>query len=174
MRPCEVFLRERGVLLGDHGFTPDPGRLETTDSTIVFYHYTRAEKVETVLEAGSGLWARLRVLSEHPDLAGLHLAEGLLEPLPKWMTDSPYFGDLGYEMLKKYVGDLLLRVEVPRDFPGLYVADYGHMLELEASHQARPSGPRSRLRHRHRARSRTERDELLHSCCRVPRWTPRA
>ena len=42
MRPCEVFLRERGVLLGDHGFTPDPGRLETTDSTIVFYHYTRA------------------------------------------------------------------------------------------------------------------------------------
>ena len=131
MRPCEVFLRERGVLLGDHGFTPDPGRLETTDSTIVFYHYTRAEKVETVLEAGSGLWARLRVLSEHPDLAGLHLAEGLLEPLPKWMTDSPYFGDLGYEMLKKYVGDLLLRVEVPRDFPGLYVADYGHMLELK-------------------------------------------
>ena len=45
------------------------------------------------------------------------------------MTDSPYFGDLGYEMLKKYVGDLLLRVEAPRDFPGLYVADYGHMLE---------------------------------------------
>ena len=49
MRPCEVFLRERGVLLGNHGFTPDPGRLETTDSTIVFYHYTRPEKVETVV-----------------------------------------------------------------------------------------------------------------------------
>ena len=131
MRPCEVFLRERGVCLGDHGFTPDPGRLETTDSSIVFYHYTRPEKVEKVLKPGSGLWARLRVLSEHPGLAGLHLAEGLLEPLPAWMTDSPYFGDLGLEMLKKYVGDLLLRVEVPRDFPGLYVADYGHMLELK-------------------------------------------
>ena len=129
MRPCELFLRERGVLLGDHGFTTDPGRLKTTDSTIVFYHYTRPEKVDRVLEEGSGLWARLPVISEHQDLAGLHLAEGLLEPLPKWLTDSPYFGDLGYEMLKKYVGDLLLRVEVPRDFPGLYVADFGHMLE---------------------------------------------
>ncbi len=117
------------MLLGDHGFTPDPGRLETAGSTIVFYHYTRPEKVDQVLEAGSGLWARLAVLSGHQDLAGLHLAEGLLEPLPMWMTDSPYFGDLGLEMLKKYVGDLLLRVEVPCDFPGLYVADFGHMLE---------------------------------------------
>ena len=83
------------------------------------------------MEQGSGLWARLRVISEHEDFAGLHLAEGLLEPLPRWMTDSPYFGDLGLEMLKKYVGDLLLRVEVPRDFPGLYVADFGHALELK-------------------------------------------
>lgn len=131
MRRCETFLRELGVLLGDHGFTPDPGRVETTGSTIVFYHYTRPEKAEKVLEEGSGLWARLRVISEHQDLEGLHLAEGLLEPLPKWMTDSPYFGDLGFEMLKKYVGDLLLRVEVPREFPGLYVADFAHTLELK-------------------------------------------
>ena len=119
------------MLLGDHGFTPDPGRLETTGSTIVFYHYTRPEKVDRVLEAGSGLWAHLRVVSPPPELEGHHLAEGLLEPLPMWMTDSPYFGDLGLEMLKKYVGDLLLRVEVPRDFPGLYVADFGHTLELK-------------------------------------------
>ena len=126
-----MFLRERGVLLGDHGFTPDPGRLEVTDSTIVFYHYTREERVGKVLGAGSGLWARLPVISEHPDLEGRHLAEGLLEPLPRWMTDSPYFGDLGFEMLKKYVGDLLLKIEVPQDFPGLYVADFGHMLELK-------------------------------------------
>ena len=76
MRRCEIFLRERGVLLGDHGFTPDPGRLETTGSTIVFYHYTRPEKADKVLEEGSGLWARLRVLSEHQDLEGLHLGRG--------------------------------------------------------------------------------------------------
>ena len=131
MRPCEVFLRERGVCLGDHGFTPDPGRLETTDSSIVFYHYTRSEKVEKILEASGGLWARLRVVSPPLELEGHHLAEGLLEPLLLWLTDSPYFGGLGLEMLKKYVGDLLLRVEVPRDFPGLYVADYGHILELK-------------------------------------------
>jgi hypothetical protein len=131
LRRCEIFLRERGVLLGDHGFTPDPGRLETTGSTIAFYHYTRPEKVDQELEEGSGLWARLPVVSPPPELEGHHLAEGLLEPLPMWMTDSPYFGDLGIEMLKKYVGDLLLRVEVPRSFPGLFVADYGHMLELK-------------------------------------------
>ena len=32
-------MRQRGVLLADHGFTPDPGRIEVTDSTVVFYHY---------------------------------------------------------------------------------------------------------------------------------------
>ena len=47
------------------------------------------------------------------------------------MTDSPYFGDLGVEMLREYVGDILLRIEVPVDFPGLYVADYAHMLECK-------------------------------------------
>ncbi len=119
------------MLLGDHGFAPDPGRLEATDSTIVFYHYTREERVEKVLETGSGLWARLPVVSPAPELEESHFAEGLLEPLPLWLTESPYFGDLGFEMLKKYAGDLLLRVEAPRDFPGLYVADFGHMLELK-------------------------------------------
>ncbi len=117
------------MLLGDHGYTPDPGRLETTDSTMVFYHYTRPERVEKVMEADGGLWARLPVVSPPPELVGCHLVEGLLEPLPRWMTDSPYFGDLGLEMLRKYVGDLLLRIEVPHDFPGLYVADFGHVLE---------------------------------------------
>ena len=132
-------MRKRGVLLADYGYTSDPGCLEFTDSTIVFYHYTWVERAEGLLEPGSGLWARLPVVSAPPDLAGCYLVEGLLEPLPLWMTESPYFGDLGLEMLREFVGDLLLRVEVPRDFPGLYVADYAHT--LEAKHVSRRGSP---------------------------------
>ena len=133
-------MRQRGVLLADHGFTPDPGRIEVTDSTVVFYHYTRDERAERVLEAGGGLWARLPVVLAPPGLEGHYLVEGLLEPLPFWMTGSPYFGDLGFEMLREFVGDLLLRGEVPRDFPGLYVADYAHALEgKHVSRRGRPA-----------------------------------
>ena len=133
-------MRQRGVLLADHGFIPDPGRIELTDSTVVFYHYTRDERAERVLEAGGGLWARLPVVLAPPGLEGCYLVEGLLQPLPLWMTGSPYFGDLGFEMLREFVGDLLLRVEVPRDFPGLYVADYAHALEgKHVSRRGRPA-----------------------------------
>ena len=132
-------MRQRGALLADHGFTPDPGRIEVTDSTVVFYHYTREERMERVLEPGEGLRARLPVVLAPPDLEGCYLVEGLLEPLPMWMTGSPYFGDLGFEMLRELVGDLLLRVELPRDFPGLYVADYAHA--LEGKHVARRGRP---------------------------------
>ena len=133
-------MRQRGVLLADHGFIPDPGRIELTDSTVVFYHYTRDERAERVLEARSGLWARLPVVLAPLGLEGHYLVEGLLEPLPLWMTGSPYFGDLGFEMLREFVGDLLLRVEVPRDFPGLYVADYAHALEgKHVSRRGRPA-----------------------------------
>ena len=132
-------MRERGVLLADHGYTPDPGAVELTGSTITFYHYTREERIDRVLDAGGGLWARLPVVSALPEFAGLHLVEGLLEPLPLWMAESPYFGDIGLEMMREFVGDLLLRVEVPRDFPGLYVADFAHV--LEAKHARRRGRP---------------------------------
>jgi len=138
-RLCEIFMNTRGVLLSDYGYEPNPSRVELTDSGIVFYHYTREEKLDEILKDGSGLWARLPVVSAPHDLAGLHLVECLLEPLPQWMVNSPYFGDLGLEMLKQYVGDLLLRVEVPLDFPGLYVADYAHVLECK--HVLRRSRP---------------------------------
>ena len=138
--PARHSCASAGCLLADHGFTPDPGRIEVTDSTVVFYHYTRDERAERVLEAGGGLWARLPVVLAPPDLEGHYLVEGLLEPLPLWMTGSPYFGDLGYEMLREFVGDLLLRVELPRDFPGLYVADYAHVLERKhVSRRGRPA-----------------------------------
>ena len=123
----KVFLRSRGQLLGHHGFDADPGRVELTPKGIVFYHYTRKQRLDVVLS--EGLVARLPVVMPPKNLIGHYLVEALLEPLPQWMTESPYFGDLGFQMLKQYVGDVLLRIEVPRDFPGLYVADYAHMLE---------------------------------------------
>ncbi len=55
------------------------------------------------------------------------------------MTESPFFGDIGFKMLGESVGDLLLRVEVPRNFPGLYVADFAHV--LEAKHVRRRGWP---------------------------------
>ena len=122
-------MNKRGELLASHGYTPDPGLVQMTESTVTFYHYTHKENVKKILAASGGLWARLPVVSPPPDLQGLHLVEGLLEPLSRWMIASPYFGDLGLEMLREYAGDILLRIEVPRDFPGLYVADFAHVLE---------------------------------------------
>ena len=69
-------MRQRGVLLADHGFTPDQGRIEVTDSTVVFYHYTRDERAERILEVGGGLWARLPVVLAPPGLEGCYLVEG--------------------------------------------------------------------------------------------------
>jgi hypothetical protein len=139
MRLCETFMNERGHLLADHGYTPDPGRLELTEQTITFYHYTREEHLAKILAVHGGLWARLPVVSPPPGLVGLYLVEGLLEPLPRWLTDSAYFGNLGLELIKEFVGDVLLRVRVPRDFPGLSVADYAHV--MEAKHVLRRERP---------------------------------
>ena len=127
MQLHKVFLRSRGQLLEDHGFEADPGRVELTSKGIVFYHYTRKQRIDDVIS--EGLVARLPVVLPPSELVGHHLVEALLEPLPQWTTESPYFGDLGFQMLRQYVGDVLLRIEVPRDFPGLYVADYAHVLE---------------------------------------------
>ncbi len=131
MRPCEVFLNKRGELLADHGYLPDPSRVRLVDGAIRFYHYARRDRVEKILAADGGLWARLRVVSDWEDHAGLYLVEGLLDPLPLWMTDSPYFGNFGLFMLRQYVGDLLLEITVPCDFPGLYVVDDAHWAECK-------------------------------------------
>lgn len=137
-RPCDLFLQERGHLLGDHGFIADPGRAEyTAEGNIVFYHYTYRRHLDAILAPGSGLWARLPVVhcDVAPEFVDCHLVEGLLEPLPTWLWQSPYFGDLGLEMMHTYVGDTLLRIEVPASLPGLYVADAAH--NFECKHQER-------------------------------------
>jgi hypothetical protein len=125
MRPCEVFIQKRGAFLGDFGYEVDPGRVERRGGHIVFYHYTRSERLDQIFAPGSGLRARLRVLATEltPDFVGFFHIEGLLEPYPRWFKDGPYFGDLPLEMVKKVVGNKLLRIEVPHDFPNMYVVD---------------------------------------------------
>ena len=133
MRKGEVFLKEQGQLLGSHGYTPDGGQLERTADGIVFYHYTRQERLEKIFSSDGGLNARLSVVcpSFPSAFEGCYEIQGFLELLPAWLTESQYFGDLGYEMVKQYVGHLPLRIEVPTDFPGLYIADYAHILECK-------------------------------------------
>jgi hypothetical protein len=134
LRPCDVFLQQQGLLLGEHGFVPDPGRVEhTQDFKLVFYHYSRSEALSSIFAPGSGLLAQLPVVSDKPGphFEGYFLIEGLLEPLPLWLTESPYFGNLGLEMIRTYVGNVLLRIELPEDFPNLYVADAAHNFECK-------------------------------------------
>lgn len=46
-------------------------------------------------------------------------------------------------MMRQYIGDRLLRIEVPDAFPGLYVADDAHILECK--HVDRRGRPALRL-----------------------------
>ncbi|MFU1796478.1 hypothetical protein ACM1RC_21645 [Paenibacillus azoreducens] len=133
MRLGDIFLNSRGRSLSDYGYKPDPGGTELTHSgKIAFYHYTREDRVEQILSANGGLFAGRPVdVCPNPpeEFTGSFLAEGFLEPLPLWLTCSPYFGDLGIEMVKKYIGNVLLRIEVPYNYKGLFIADYAHVLE---------------------------------------------
>jgi len=134
MRPCERFLQERGGCLSEIGFIPDPGRPEQTCETIVFYHYTRHDRIDTILAPSSGLHARRPV--DCPNLPvefhNMYMVEGFLEPLPRWLKSSPYFGDIGMKETRKHVGDMLLRIELSKkDFANVYVVDYAHPLDCQ-------------------------------------------
>lgn len=136
-RPCEVFLESRGCLLREHGFIADPGYVRyTPNNHVVLYHYTRLEHLDKVL--CSGLRARLPVVmaEDIPNLCGRYLVEAFLEPLPQWITSSPYFGNLGLELMNAYVGNILLQITLPTTFfDELYVADAAH--NFECKHQIR-------------------------------------
>ncbi|MGE5673971.1 MAG: hypothetical protein ACM3XM_08780 [Mycobacterium leprae] len=130
MRPCDPFLQKPGALLADHGYAADPGLPEQVEGCVLFYHYTRPEYLHVIL--ADGLYARRPVVWDRPpEIVGGYLLEGFLEPQPKWLSASPYFGDLGLQMVKRYIGSTLLKVTVPLDYPGLYVADYAHVLECK-------------------------------------------
>lgn len=130
----EAFTKWRGRFLGDLGYHVDKSKVEySSNGYVVFYHYTHADNIEKIFTSDSGLFARLRVYCPNPpeELVDCYLSEGFLEPLPAWLTESPYFGDLGMRLVRNYIGDVLLRIAVPKDFPGLYVSDYAHHLECK-------------------------------------------
>jgi len=137
MRQCDLFLKQRFALLGQNGYEADKTTVEhTPHGWSVFYHYTREHHLKHILESG-GLYARLPVVgAEHiPDLEGRYLVEGFLQPLPEWMMNSKYFGDFSINMLRQYVGDFLLQITVPGDFPGLYVAEMAHNFDCKYQDQ---------------------------------------
>ncbi|GBF75139.1 hypothetical protein PA598K_03524 [Paenibacillus sp. 598K] len=108
----------------------------------VFYHYTHEERLDAIFATGSGLRAWRPVACPNPptELAETFLVEGFLSPLPEWLSHDPYFQDLGMTMVRRYVGAILLQVALPPDFPGLYVADFAHILECKYAEQ-HGSGP---------------------------------
>jgi hypothetical protein len=131
-RPGEVFLRSPGHLLGEYGFIADPGNIQyTSNGDVVLYHYTRSERLNKVLH--DGLRAQLPIVSADnvPALCGRYLVEALLEPLPKWLTNSPYFGNLGLELMRAHVGNILLQITLPSAFSDIYVADSAHNFECK-------------------------------------------
>ncbi|MBI4630246.1 MAG: hypothetical protein HY740_00725 [Chloroflexi bacterium] len=137
MRPCDVFLQQRRILLGECGYEADSTQVElNSKGWFVFYHYTHEQNLNKISDTG-GLYARLPVVNaKHiPELNGCCLIEGLLQPLPIWITANKYFSDFCFEMVLNYVGDFLLRITIPPDFPGVYVADMAH--NFDCKHQQR-------------------------------------
>jgi len=133
VRPCDIFLKERGRFLSELGYESDLGRVEYGGEHIILYHYTRSDRIDKVFASGSGLRARLPVLTSEltPEFERCFYVEGLLEPFPQWFKDGPHFGNLPLEMVKKVVGRKLLRIKIPRDFPGIYVWDHAHGFECQ-------------------------------------------
>ena len=131
-RPCDILLGARGIVLGDHGYRPDSTLVERTTHGVVFYHYTHQKRWPQIVADG-GLLAYQTLPTRHsplvPEFEGCRHISGFLEPLPEWLTLCPYFGDFGLQHLQNCIGTLLLRVEVPLDFPGLYVRDYALQME---------------------------------------------
>lgn len=132
-RPGEVFLESRGCLLGEHGFLADPGYVRyTSNNHVLLYHYTHLEHLDKILH--NGLKAQLPVVmaKDIPNLRGRYLVEAFLEPLPQWITNSPYFGNLGLKLMSAYVGNILLQITLPTTFfNDLYVADAAHNFECK-------------------------------------------
>jgi hypothetical protein len=100
----------------------------------VFYHYSRQANYGSICKPGSGLYASLPVVGtdSRPYLQGHFLVEALLDPYPQWLDRSPYYGDLGSELLDAYTGDLLLEISIPKNACQIYVADYAHILECKS------------------------------------------
>ncbi len=141
-RRAERFLTRRGERLGSLGFQDDPARPAwTPDGGLIVWHYTRPERLPLILGTAGGLRARKRVLGSEltPEFEGLRSVEGFLDPKPRWLDDSPAFGGEGGRRWRAHVGSVLLRVELPPGFRGVWVADWAHTLECYAVQRGEPA-----------------------------------
>ena len=142
-RPGERFLSRRGEVLGDYGFEDDPGRPEwRADGGLTFWHYTRRNRLSLILGTAGGLRARKRAFFSTeltPEFEGLYTVEGFLDTKPRWLDDSPYFGGEGGRRWRGWIGEVLLRVDLPPGFQGVWVADWGHPLDVMAVQRGEPS-----------------------------------
>ncbi|MBP1080815.1 MULTISPECIES: hypothetical protein [Bacillus] len=131
-RLADEFLTNKGMTLGEKGFQTDTQLVETLpNSNIVFYHFTKEDKLESIFS--NGLYSYRPVACPKPpqEFEHCYLVEGFLEPFPKWLKQNIYFGNLGIESVQNYIGNVLLRIEVPFDYPGIYIADYAHVIECK-------------------------------------------
>jgi hypothetical protein len=92
-----------GTLLREAGLVPDPGVVLQRGENDIVFHYTRAEGVKSILSAGlrnfrSADWASLVSSSAVP-----YIAKAFLETVPGWLHWSPYFGDLGWSLMRRYI-----------------------------------------------------------------------
>jgi hypothetical protein len=133
-RLVDELLANRGITLGEKGFQSDMRLIESLpNGNFIFYHFTREDRLEKILSNENGLYSFRPVVCPKPpeEFEGRYLVEGFLEPLPKWLTKNLYFGNLGIKLVQKYIGNVLLRIEIPLDFPEVYIADYAHVLECK-------------------------------------------
>ena len=130
MELFDNFLVNTELTLAQFGFQPDPGVLEVTPSTKVFYHYTHQDRLNSIFQENSGILARKKI-HVRPEFEGYCVVESFLQPTPLWLTQSPHFGSLGLELKKQAIGDIMLRAEVPHDYPDIrfYMSDFGFLME---------------------------------------------
>ncbi|MDY0943630.1 hypothetical protein [Priestia megaterium] len=135
MRKCESFIQQKGLYLGELGYKTDRTEIEyTNEGNLIFYHYTYKKHLRKIFKEDSGLYAyRPVTCPEVPTYLQNHfLIEGFLSPRPYWFTNNEYYEDLGKELVQQFIGDIVLRVEVPKSFSSIYIADYAHVLECKS------------------------------------------
>lgn len=143
MRKCEPFIHQKGLYLGDLGYKTDKTEIEYGgEGKLVFYHYTYKEHLNKIFAKKSGLYAyRPVACPKVPTYLQNHfLTEGFLSPTPNWFTNNDYFRNLGKGLVKKFVGNIILRVEVPKEFLSIFIADYAHILECKSLDKDKKEG----------------------------------
>ncbi|MFD3445962.1 hypothetical protein ACFDTO_15320 [Microbacteriaceae bacterium 4G12] len=141
MRKCEPFIQQTGIYLRSLGFKTDTAEIQYgSEGNLVFYHYTYKEHLNEIFKESGGLYAYRPVACPKvpPYLQNHFLTEGFLSPIPNWATNNEYFGDLGRELIEQFIGDTILRVEVPKTFSSIYIADYAHILECKSLNKSSP------------------------------------